>query len=577
MTADAATLESLNRGFRQRYLDYRALTDQLRAWADAFPELVRLDSLATTPDGRELWLLTVGPKPDQMRPAVWVDGNLHAVELAGSSVALAIAEDAIRLHLAPDDTAREPSAAVRAAARDVIFHVMPRISPDGAETVLKHGGYVRSVPRDARLHRQQSHWRAQDVDGDGVALAMRIRDPAGEYVESADFPGLMLERSLADEGPFYKVYPEGVIEHFNGHTIPAPTLLDDNTPDLNRNFPFDWAPEAEQEGAGPFPGSEPESRAILEFAVEHPNLFAWFNLHTFGGVYIRPRQDVPDTEMNHSDLAVFRQLEAWAQALAGYPMISGFEEFTYDPGKPLHGNLSDFAYHQRGCIAVVCELWDLFAELGIERRKPFVDHYTHTTPEELLHLARWDREHNSGRVVRPWRKVRHPQLGDVETGGWDPRVGVSNPPYERLPEVCAAQGTFWIKVAALAPKVEIAHVHVDRLADGVSHVQVEIRNRGYLPTYVLASARDQIWNEPLYAEIQTDVCTLANPAEAHQPLGHLEGWGRGLHSGGSSLFHRYSGGSGNRVQFSTTVSGSGRLTIRVGSCRVGWIEQDVTV
>ncbi|HKJ95972.1 MAG TPA: M14 family metallopeptidase, partial [Gammaproteobacteria bacterium] len=388
MVQDADELDALDRGFRESYLDYATLTGQLTAWAEAFPALVRLDSLARTPDGRELWLLTVGAEPERTRPAVWVDGNMHASELAGSSVALAIAEDAIRWH--------------RCDAAAPLFYVLPRISPDGAETVLREGRYVRSVPRDERTNRLRPRWRPRDVDGDGLALAMRVEDAGGEYVESPRVRGLMVERSITDVGPFYKVYPEGDIENYDGHTVPPPGFLDDNAPDLNRNFPYSWVPEPDQPGAGPFPGSEPESRAILEFATAHPNIYAWLNLHTFGGVFIRPRQDVADTGMDRADLAVYRQLEAWAQSLTGYPLVSGFEEFTYEPGKPLHGDLCDFAYHQRGCVAVVCELWDLFRELGIERRVPFVDHYTHTTIEELEGLGRWDGECNGGRVIRPW-------------------------------------------------------------------------------------------------------------------------------------------------------------------------------
>src|SRR5690349_13450617 len=92
-------LAPLARGFRDRYLRYDELTAQLRAWADAFPSLVSLRSLGQSREGRELWLLVIGPEPERTRPAVWVDGNMHAVELAGSSVALAIAEEAIALHL----------------------------------------------------------------------------------------------------------------------------------------------------------------------------------------------------------------------------------------------------------------------------------------------------------------------------------------------------------------------------------------------------------------------------------------------------------------------------------------------
>src|SRR6188508_671829 len=105
----ARSVADLSRGFRSAYLDDKQLTAQLQAWADAYPILVRLTSLAKTPEGRDVWLVTIGPEPDRLRPAVWADGNLHAAELAGSSVALAIAEDALRAHVEPESLELPPA------------------------------------------------------------------------------------------------------------------------------------------------------------------------------------------------------------------------------------------------------------------------------------------------------------------------------------------------------------------------------------------------------------------------------------------------------------------------------------
>src|SRR6185436_18300306 len=153
--------------------------------------------------------------------------------------------------------------------------------------------------------------------------------------------------------------------------------------------------------------------------------------HTFGGVYIRPLGHASDKKMDPFDLAVFQQVEEWCDTYGTYPTVSGFEEFLYEPDKPLHGDMVDFAYHQRGCISYVCELWDLFQQLGIERIRPFVKHYSNLTRQDMLRFAEWDREHNKNRIFRGWRSCAHPQLGAVEVGGVDPRVGLSNPPYER--------------------------------------------------------------------------------------------------------------------------------------------------
>ncbi len=275
--------------FRDRYLSYDELTRTVRGWAEAHPEIVRLSSLATSPEGRELWLLTIGPDPDRIRPAAWVDGNMHACEVAGSSVALAIAADVIEAHRG-HDVLDLPPHLVELIRRDVLFYVLPRMCPDGAELILTTGAYVRSNPRDGRLGRSAPYWKAGDVDGDGRARLMRKIDPAGELVASAEVPNLLLPRRVEDAGPFYAVYPEGLIENWDGFTVPADSFLANSETDLNRNFPYDWAPEPRQVGAGAFATSEPESRAVTAFASQHPNIFAWLNLHTFGRVATSARR-----------------------------------------------------------------------------------------------------------------------------------------------------------------------------------------------------------------------------------------------------------------------------------------------
>jgi murein tripeptide amidase MpaA len=106
-------LASLSRGFRTSYLDHAAITAQLRAWATAFPAFVSLRSIGQSREGRELWMLIVGADPDVIRPAVWVDGNMHASEVAGSSVALAIAETVIALHVEHAGGPRRASRSLR--------------------------------------------------------------------------------------------------------------------------------------------------------------------------------------------------------------------------------------------------------------------------------------------------------------------------------------------------------------------------------------------------------------------------------------------------------------------------------
>jgi hypothetical protein len=571
----AQRLAELSTGFRARYLGYEELTRQLRSWAESFPEVVRLVSIGQSGEGRELWQLVIGRDPDRIRPSVWIDGNMHASELAGSSAALAIAEDVIALHLDPDNRLHALPEHVREIVREVVFYVLPRMSPDGAEAVLTTGRWVRSVPRDPRAGSVTPRWVSADLDGDGRTLLMRQRDPAGDYVECDEAPGWLFPRRLEDAGPYYRLYPEGTIAEFDGHFVPDPHFLSDNSPDLNRNFPFQWMPEPNQVGAGAFPGSEPESRAVIERANALPQLFAWLNFHTFGGVFIRPLGNEPDKKMHPEDRALFRQIGAWAEELTGYPMVSGYEEFTYTEDQQLHGDLSDYAFHQRGCIAYACELWDLFRRIGMERTKRFCDQYTHLTRRDLVSLASFDKEKNGGRIGAAWKPFQHPQLGAVEVGGFDPRIGVWNPPESELLAICEAQSATFLRVAALAPRVELT-TSLESLGDDAASLSVVVENLGYLPTYVLASQKHLPHNEELWLEVEPGPGVRVQ-GERRVRLGHLEGWGRGLFGPASGLHISRSRGTTHRARVEILLRGRGPVVVRVRSARTGTLTRNLVV
>ena len=193
--------------FRTHYLDYAELGAQLTAWASAHPEFVTLSVLGKSAQGRDIPLLTIGRNPQQHRPAVWIDGNMHATEVCGTSVALAIAQDVIAIHLGKDEAGGKPLPAHMAQAiRNTLFYVVPRMSPDGAEAILKTGRYVRSSPVNDRVDRSHAFWEASDVDGDGLMGYMRQQDPLGELVELRGEDGVALSPPVATE-PSVNAFP----------------------------------------------------------------------------------------------------------------------------------------------------------------------------------------------------------------------------------------------------------------------------------------------------------------------------------------------------------------------------------
>jgi hypothetical protein len=96
-----------------------------------------------------------------------------------------------------------------------------------------------------------------------------------------------------------------------------------------------------------------------------------------------------------------------------------------------------------------------------------------------------------------------------------------------------------------------------------------VANHGYLGSCGPASAAALTHAEPLRVRIQAARgATVLAPTEAIVELGHLQGWGRGLH--GSSIFSPWSRGNGHERFVTLRVAGQGTVSLEVGSCRVGF-------
>ncbi|HZY42531.1 MAG TPA: M14 family metallopeptidase, partial [Anaerolineae bacterium] len=331
-----------------KFYKYDELTSILQAWASEHPDRFRLTSIGKSFEGRDIWLATVtnfATGPDKEKPAFWIEANIHAVEVTGCTAALHLINKLLT-HYGSDEK-------VTRVLDTRAFYIAPRLNPDGAELALAdRPRFIRSSVRPYPRLDQQDGLIEEDLDGDGRILTMRLRDPNGAWKPYPADPRLLIPRDPDDapgSGEFYRLLPEGTIQNYDGVTIKsAPSLAG---LDLNRQYPMEWAPEGDQKGAGPYPASEPEVRAMVQAVIERPNITGYITYHTSSGVHLRPYSAHPDDDLPTPDLRAYKLIGEWATRFTGYPARSVFHDFKYEPKQVIRGGSDDWMYDHIGVYA----------------------------------------------------------------------------------------------------------------------------------------------------------------------------------------------------------------------------------
>ncbi|RME73301.1 MAG: carboxypeptidase [Planctomycetota bacterium] len=462
------------------------LEERLRWLAQRYPDLCDLRVLGRSYEGRPIHLVVLTHKDtgaDRDKPAFWVDGNIHATEVTGAMAALYL----IRRLL--EGYGRD--ARITRLLDEQTFYVVPRLNPDGAALALSaRPRFLRSGTRPYPWAEPEAGLHAEDIDGDGRILQMRIEDPAGTWKVSERDPRLLVRRGIDEEGGiYYRLFPEGRVEDWDGWIIRTAPPLEGL--DFNRNFPGSWRPEGDQRGAGDFPGSEPEIRAVLEFMAEHRNIFGAITFHTFSRAILRPFGTRDDKEMEADDLRVYEEIGERGTELTGYPCVSVYHHFKYHPKEVITGVFDDWIYDHKGVFSFTVELWDLPSAAGVEwknREKKFIEWFRKHPVEDDYRILDFV-QRNAPDALVEWYRFDHPQLGRVELGGWNAMYSWRNPPPQLLEKEIAPQADFAISFASLAPRIAWRAVEVTPIDEEHVRLLAVVENVGFLPTDVSRQAR----------------------------------------------------------------------------------------
>lgn len=489
-----------------KYYRYDELTKLLKAYAKEYPNLLKLSSIGKSHEGREAWLVTATnfkSGPDVDKPALWVDGNIHASEVAASAACL------YHLHTLVTKYGRDKQ--ITECLNTCAFYIVPRVNPDGAEWALADKPkVVRSSTRPYPYDEEPvDGLLEEDIDGDGRILFMRVPDPNGTWKRHPKEPRLLVRRGPTESGgKYYRVLPEGMLKNYDGATIqvrgPKESL------DLNRNFPVAWRQESEQQGAGPYPVSEPEARNLVDFIVKHPNITGAVTFHTFSAVLLRPYDDRSDEAYPAEDLWTYQKIGDQGTKMTGYPNLSVFHDFRYHPKTVTTGAFDTWLYDHLGLFAWTVELWSPLKQAGLKGYK-YIDWFREHPVEDDLKLLKWNDKKLGDSGYVDWYEFDHPQLGKVDLGGWDWLHTWTNPPAEFLEDEIKAFPNWLVWHALISPKLSLRETSVTSLGEGAYRLRLVVENTGWLPTYITKKALEK--------KLRGVVCEIEVPKGAQLELG----------------------------------------------------------
>lgn len=511
-----------------RYWTYQEMTATLKGWQTAYPDLFQVEAMGKSRSGRELWAATIcsDVRHAANYPALLVDANIHAGEVAGNAVAMYWIGTLLEGY--------QKAPAIQELLQTRAVYVVPRIAVDGAEEYLTSPNRLRSSPHWYPLDDPLPGWVAGDVDGNGHILTMRMPGADGAYAVDETDPRLMRRRRPGEFGQqYYHVFVEGKVQapKRQGVALRA-SRLDLSVPqamDFNRNFPVRWATEDSQKGAGPFPLSEPEIHALAEFVASHPNIAAYVALHTSGGVILRQPSTGDDSQIPATDAGLFRRMAEEGARVSGYFARSNFETFHngYD-AVLMPGAADDWMYDHQGVLGFTVEIWDLprhagargYAEHGVKGLMKLSDE---ERQEDLRKIVNFVEEKVPTQGFFPWTDFEHPDLGPVQIGGLDPKFVVQNPPLCFLEEECERVGRFLTTLGLSTASLTAGPVRSEKIGDNVYRVTAMVRNQGFLPTSGTGRGSGMKRVSGVQALLEGDYEMISG--ESPSRLGHLSGYG----------------------------------------------------
>ncbi len=225
--------------------------------------IVTIHNIAVSPGGTEILMIEVGVdvfSKEKHNPAILVVGNMDGTRPIATEATLTLLEKILE-----DDE----------YYADRTWYILPMGNPDALANYFSDKQNQNSrndMPFNDDMDDQVDEDDFNDLDGNGLITKMRIKSPDGEWIPVAGNPALLRKAEYKDgEKGVYKLYSEGIDDDGDGQ------YNEDGKGGVNINANFPHLFEFFKPANGLYPGSTPETFAILKFAYKHPEIAMTFS------------------------------------------------------------------------------------------------------------------------------------------------------------------------------------------------------------------------------------------------------------------------------------------------------------
>lgn len=124
------------------YHNYAALTAELQSYAQAFPDLCRLDALGTSVQGRTLWALRITDHPNakEDEPEFKYISTMHGDEPVGTELCLYLIDQLLNGYAGEDR--------IRRLVDETDLWIVPLMNPDGLEIGWRYNANSKDLNRN---------------------------------------------------------------------------------------------------------------------------------------------------------------------------------------------------------------------------------------------------------------------------------------------------------------------------------------------------------------------------------------------------------------------------------------------